>query len=511
MLSTDTALTAPASANPTRQTAHWQLPASGKHYALKTTPILHRQQERESQVRSYPRRIPIAIKQAFDALVVDEQDQVYLDCLSCAGALPLGHNHPEVNQAICEAINHLHPFQTLDITTPAKDAFTTELLETLPKPFSQQARVQFCGPSGADAVEAAIKLAKTVTGRRSVIAFQGGYHGMTNGALSLTGNLGAKNTVSGLMADVHFMPYPYPFRSAFGELNSDNSDMSLHYIRNQLLDPEGGITKPAAIIVEAVQGEGGVIPAPVKWLQGLRELCTELNILLIMDEVQSGFGRTGKMFAFEHAAITPDIVVMPKAVGGGLPLSVIAFHQRFDAWLPGGHAGTFRGNQLAMISGCTALQIIKRDHLAERAETLGQQLQERLSQLKTQQAHIGEVRGKGLMIGMELVTQHPQLDVLGNPAADSQYARLVQKEALKRGLICELGGRHGCVVRLLPPLTITVEQVDFIVRVIDKALSAAILIQTEQASHPKEPLISPPLTSAIDQSVSAQGHVNGCL
>ena len=457
----------------------WQLPASGTLYQLNSTAILRRQAERESEVRSYPRRIPMAIKKASGALVMDEQRQVYLDCLACAGALPLGHNHPDINQALVEAVTSLQPFQTLDIATPAKDNFVTELLTTLPTDFSQNAKIQFCGPSGADAVEAAIKLAKTVTGRRSVIAFQGGYHGMTNGALSLTGNLGAKNAVGGLMADVHFLPYPYPFRSPFGQRYSDNSNESLHYLSNQLLDPEGGITKPAAIIVEAIQGEGGVIPAPVKWLQGLRKLCSELDILLILDEIQSGFGRSGKMFAFEHAAIQPDIVLMSKAIGGGLPLSVIAFNKRFDAWSPGGHAGTFRGNQLAMVSGCKTLQLIKHHHLAKRAEVLGEQLMQQLKTLALSHPQVGEVRGKGLMIGIELIANNAQKDSLGNPTADTHYAKAVQQEALKRGLICELGGRHGCVVRLLPPLIITEEQIAFIVRVLDEALLAATISDTK--------------------------------
>lgn len=459
-------------ANSTPRENTWQLPVN-EIYNLSATPELNRQEEIESKVRSYPRRIPISIQQAKGALVVDERQQVFLDCLAGAGALALGHNHPEINAAVNEAMNSLRPFQTLDITTPEKDAFMAELLKTLPKKFSQQARLQFCGPSGADAVEAAIKLVKTLTGRNSIISFQGGYHGMTHGALSLTGNLSAKTPLKGLMADVHFMPFPYPFRSPFGLRHGDDVKESLHYLKSQLHDPEGGITKPAAIIVEAVQGEGGVIPAPIAWLKGLREITTDLDIPLIIDEIQTGFGRTGEMFAFQRADITPDIVIMSKAIGGGLPLSVIAFKNSLDAWSPGAHTGTFRGNQMAMVSGRKTLEIIRRDQLHTRAEKRGKQLKSGLQALQKKYPQIGEVRGVGLMVGMELVCKEGSLDTLGNPLSATDFARKVQQQALKRGLICELGGRHGAVVRFLPPLIITPEQIQFIITTIDAALSAA--------------------------------------
>lgn len=450
----------------------WQLPKD-RLYDLSDTPIIERQKQQESAVRSYPRRLPLAIKKAKGSRVMDERNQVFLDCLACAGALPLGHNHPEVTASITEAIKALCPWQTLDITSPAKDAFTSGILSCFPKPFAKNARLQFCGPSGADAVEAAIKLAKTATQRQSIISFQGGYHGMTHGALALTGNLSAKRPLSGLMPDVHFMPYPYPFRSAFGEKNNDNAKACLHYLRSQLLDPEGGITKPAAIIVEIVQGEGGVIPAPIAWLQGLRELTTQLGILLIVDEIQTGIGRTGHLFAFERAEITPDIVILSKAIGGGLPLSVIAFDEAIDAWSPGAHAGTFRGNQLAFVSGLKTLEIIQRDRLYQNADLQGAQIKSKLQAMQQQYPQIGEVRGQGLMLGIEIVCADEAVDDLGHLQADAAFAQKVQLEALKRGLICELGGRFGAVIRLLPPLIITAQEAEFITDTLSQAFAAA--------------------------------------
>lgn len=248
----------------------------------------------------------------------DAEGREYLDCLSNAGTLALGHNHPVVTAKVAEFIQSGHLQQALDLTTPAKHEFVRSLYEVLPAGFAANAKVQFCGPAGADAVEAAVKLFKTATGRRTVIAFRGGYHGMTAGALNMTGNLSAKQQVASLMPDVHFLPYPYSYRCPFGIGGYEGAQVGLRYIERVLTDPESGITKPAAVLVEAVQGEGGgVIPAPPQWLRGLREITAALAIPLIVDEIQTGLGRTGTMFAFEAAGIEPDAVVLSKAVGGG--------------------------------------------------------------------------------------------------------------------------------------------------------------------------------------------------
>ncbi|AGO15327.1 diaminobutyrate--2-oxoglutarate aminotransferase [Glaesserella parasuis ZJ0906] len=309
---------------------------------------LTRQNEMESNVRSYPRKLPLAIAKAQGCWVTDVEGNEYLDCLAGAGTLALGHNHPAVIQAIQDVLASGLPLHTLDLTTPLKDAFTEELLSFFPK---GEYRLQFCGPSGADGTEAAIKLAKTYTGRGNVIAFSGGYHGMTHGSLSMTGNLNAKNAVQNLMAGVQFMPYPHEYRCPLGIGGEEGVDALTYYFENFIEDVESGVVKPAAVILEAIQGEGGVVTAPVKWLQKIREVTKKHGIVLILDEVQAGFCRSGKMFAFEHAGIEPDVVVMSKAVGGSLPLAVLAIKKEFDAWQPAGHTGTFRGNQLAMATG----------------------------------------------------------------------------------------------------------------------------------------------------------------
>ena len=255
---------------------------------------LANQERLESDVRSYPRRFPIAIKRAQGAVVEDTLGQTYLDCLAGAGALALGHNHPEVVHAMVENLYAGLPQQTLDITTPAKDAFMQELMGFLPAGFASESCIQFCGPSGADAVEAAIKLAKQYTGRNNIVSFHGAYHGMTNGSLALMGNLGAKQRRTGLMADVHFFPFPYNLRCKFGQGGEAGEQASIRYIESVLHDQESGIVKPAAIIVEPIQGEGGVLPASVMWLRELRRITRELDILLILDEIQCGMGRSGR-------------------------------------------------------------------------------------------------------------------------------------------------------------------------------------------------------------------------
>ncbi|MFP6819880.1 diaminobutyrate--2-oxoglutarate transaminase family protein, partial [Acinetobacter sp.] len=282
---------------------------------------LTRQSQMESNVRSYPRKLPLAIAEAHGCWVTDVEGTKYLDCLAGAGTLALGHNHPAVIKSIQDTLASGLPLHTLDLTTPLKDAFTEALLAQLPGG-QEEYCLQFCGPSGADGTEAAIKLAKTYTGRNTVISFSGGYHGMTHGALAMTGNLSAKNAVNGLMPGVQFMPYPHEYRCPLGVGGEAGVDALTYYFENFIEDVESGVTKPAAVILEAIQGEGGVVTAPAKWLQKIREVTERHNIVLILDEVQAGFARSGKMFAFEHAGIEPDVVVMSKAVGGSLPLAV---------------------------------------------------------------------------------------------------------------------------------------------------------------------------------------------
>jgi diaminobutyrate-2-oxoglutarate transaminase len=436
--------------------------------------LLQHQALVESNARSYPRRLPISLRTGQGVYLTDTQGRQYIDCLAGAGALALGHSHPIVVAAVQQALAESLPWQTLDLTTPVKDQFIQELFTSLPREFSEKAKIQFCGPSGADAVEAAIKLAKTATGRRSILCFSGAYHGMTHGALSLTGQVAPKQPIAGLMPEVHFLPYPYTYRCPFAMSADQGHRISSAYIENLLSDPNSGVSSPAALILEIVQGEGGVIPAPDEWLQEIRRITQERNIPLIIDEVQTGLGRTGKMYAFEHAGIIPDGLILSKAIGGGLPVSVVIYHADLDQWSPGAHAGTFRGNQLALAAGSATIQYIREQRLDEHARDMGLRLLEALHLISEQFPCIGDVRGKGLMIGVEIVDLQAQRQKGISPPSFPALARRIQQESLRRGMIVELGGRHNSVVRFLPPLIITSDQIDQISKIFFDAVAAAI-------------------------------------
>lgn len=453
------------------------LPATAPRalYEFEPSALLLRQQQQESNARSYPRRIPLALKRARGIYVEDVDGRQFIDCLAGAGTLALGHNHPVVIDAIQQVIADELPLHTLDLTTPVKDQFVQDLFGLLPEALRREAKIQFCGPTGTDAVEAALKLVRTATGRSTVLAFQGGYHGMTQGALSLMGSLGPKKPLDALLASgVQFLPYPYDYRCPFGLGGEAGVRANLHYLENLLNDPEAGVALPAAVIVEVVQGEGGVIPADIEWLRGLRRITEQAGVALIVDEIQSGFARTGKMFAFEHAGIVPDVVTLSKAIGGSLPMAVTVYRDWLDTWSPGAHAGTFRGNQMAMATGSAVMKYLVEQRLCEHAEAMGQRLRGHLQRLQQDYPQLGDIRGRGLMLGVELVDPAGTHDALGHPPACRTLAPKVQRECLRRGLILELGGRHGAVVRFLPPLIISAEQVDEVAGRFAEALRAAV-------------------------------------
>ena len=429
-----------------------------------------RQELTESNARSYPRKFPFAIAKAKGSWVTDVEGNKYLDFLCGAGTLALGHNDSEINQTMVDLLTGDAPLHTLDLTTPVKDKFVHTLLSLLPGELKDNAKVQFCSPSGTDAVDAALKLCKTATGRTSVIAFQGGYHGMGHGALALTGNLTAKNKVHGLMPDVHFFPYPYSYRCPFGLGGEAGVKAACTYFEHVLKDPESGITKPAAVIIEPIQGEGGVIPAPVEFLQTIRRVTQELDIPMIVDEIQCGVGRSGKFFAFEYADIVPDVILTSKAIGGSQPLSVVIYNKKLDKWEQGAHAGTFRGNQLAMAAGTVVMNRVSQpDFLAEVVEK-GKIIEERLLALKAKTKIIGDVRAKGLMIGTEFVNPKGQPDGIGSLPTSGEIAAKVQKICFENGFVAEKGGRGGSVMRCLCALNITKDEINTAMDIFEKVV-----------------------------------------
>ncbi|MFD9095051.1 diaminobutyrate--2-oxoglutarate transaminase family protein [Streptomyces collinus] len=444
--------------------------------------ILRRQSARESAARTYARALPIVPVRARGLTIEGADGRRYLDCLSGAGTLALGHNHPVVLEAIRRVLDSGAPLSVLDLATPVKDAFITELFRTLPPGLADRARVQFCGPAGTDAVEAAFKLVRAATGRTGMLAFTGAYHGMTAAALAASGGAGDVRVAR--------LPYPQDYRCPFGVGGPRGAELSARYTESLLDDPKSGVPLPAGMIVEPVQGEGGVIPAPDDWLRRMRRITADRSVPLIADEIQTGVGRTGAFWGVDHSGVTPDVMVLSKAIGGSLPLAVVVYRDDLDVWRPGAHAGTFRGNQLAMAAGTATLAHVRENGLAERAAALGSRMLTRLRALRDEFPCVGDVRGRGLMIGLELVDPEGERTVpgeLGEPdalvkgadparsprPADPELAAAVQRECLNRGLIVELGGRHAGVVRLLPPLTISDEQAAAVLDRLSDAVAAA--------------------------------------
>jgi diaminobutyrate-2-oxoglutarate transaminase len=413
--------------------------------------FLAHQQHWESNARTYPRNLPIAITEGSGSFVQDVDGNVFIDFLSGAGVLSLGHNHPEVVHAAAQQIEVLT--HGLDFPTPAKREFIDAQVSMLPPGMRARTKLHFCGPTGANAVDAAIKLCKTATGRGDVVAFQGGFHGSSHAAMAVTGLVAQKQPIANGMPGVHFFPYSYCLRCPVG-LSPDSCQTNCAgFLERSLRDVNGGVPRPAAVVLEMVQGEGGVVLARHDFVHRVRALTKQLDIPLVVDEVQTGCGRTGTWFAFEQYDIEPDVIVVSKALSGmGLPVALIFYDKRLDTWAPGAHTGTFRGNQAAFAAGTATIRIMRRDDVLDNVRRRGEQLEDRLSVLRDHPG-VHEVRGLGLMWGVELAAPH------GSPPANA-FARAVQAHALRNGLIVELGGRDDSVVRLMPPLNVSAEVID---------------------------------------------------
>jgi diaminobutyrate-2-oxoglutarate transaminase len=447
--------------------------------------VLGRQAARESAARTYARTLPIVPVRAQGMTVEGADGRTYLDCLSGAGTLALGHNHPVVLAALRGLLDSGAPLHVLDLATPVKDAFTTELFASLPPGFADGARIQFCGPAGTDAVEAALKLVRTATGRSGLLAFTGAYHGMTAGALAAGSDTAVRAGLAGTVQPPVRLPFPYDYRCPFGVGGPEAARLSAYWTASLLDDPKGGVEPPAGMIVEPVQGEGGVVPAPDDWLRELRRITADRGIPLIVDEVQTGVGRTGTFWAIQHSGIIPDVMVVSKAIGGSLPLAAIVYRGELDVWAPGAHAGTFRGNQLAMAAGAATLRHVREEGLSARAAELGARLLSGLRALAAEQPAIGDVRGRGLMLGVELVDTAAAPDPRGTLPPAPRLAAEVRAQALRRGLIVELGGRRNSVVRLLPPLTMTDAQATDVLDRLSDALTAATSRSASAAPAPR--------------------------
>jgi diaminobutyrate-2-oxoglutarate transaminase len=407
--------------------------------------LLAQQDELEGNARSYPRSVPLGLAEGRGATMRDVDGNTYIDFFAGAGTLNVGHGNPAVLAAATDQQQRL--VHALDFPTAVKMSLLRKLKRLLPGALRKTARFHFGGPTGSDAVEAALKLTRAHTARRAVIAFQGSYHGMTEGALSVTSDVscgGADDT------PVHFMPYPYCYRCPLGLEPSSCKLACAKLLETSLEDPYSGIPKPAAVIIEPIQGEGGTIVPPPGYLREVRRITHAHDIPLICDEIQTGFARTGTMFACEEDGVTPDVITLSKALGGiGYPLSCIVYDEKLDSWAPGAHIGTFRGHQVAMAAGEAALDFIEDNDLAAHAGELGALALAYLREAAAELPSVGEVRGRGLMIGIELVKDRDTKEPWPELATEVRVA------CYQKGLVIELGGHFTNVVRFLPPLVIS--------------------------------------------------------
>ncbi|SOD64141.1 diaminobutyrate aminotransferase apoenzyme [Streptomyces zhaozhouensis] len=397
-------------------------------------------EEYESEVRLYCRTFPEVFDRAKGTELFTEDGRRYLDFFCGAGSLNYGHNNGLIKRRVADYLAADGLTHGLDLHTVAKRDFLRALADTVLRPRGLDYKAQFVGPTGTDAVEAALKLARRVTGRSGLVAFTGAFHGMSRGSLSVTGSLRARRAGGASGQDVTFVPYADGPRGPFD---------SVAYLERLLGDPSSGTEPPAAVIVEPVQLEGGVYPAPAEWLAGLRELTARHGVLLVLDEIQAGCGRTGTFFGFEDAGIVPDIVTVSKSIGGlGLPLALTLLRRDLDAWRPGEHTGTFRGNQLAFVAATAALALW-RDPAFQAGLAAGAERMRRFGEELTAREPHARVRGRGMVLGVDLAE-----------AGGARRAQRVQRRAFETGLIVELCGRHDEVIKLLPPLTATPAELD---------------------------------------------------
>lgn len=415
-----------------------------------TPPALSVFEALESEVRSYCRGWPAVFDRAQGSYMYDEDGHTYLDFFAGAGALNYGHNNPVLKRALIDYIERDGVTHGLDMGTTAKRAFLESFQNTVLRPRDLPYKVMFPGPTGTNAVEAALKLARKVKGREAIVSFTNAFHGMSLGALAVTGNA-FKRAGAGIPL-VHGTPMPF-------DNYLDGRVPDFLWFERLLEDQGSGLNQPAAVIVETVQGEGGINVARNEWLRGLADLCKRRDMLLIVDDIQMGCGRTGPFFSFEEAGITPDIVTLSKSIGGyGLPMSLALFRPELDIWEPGEHNGTFRGNNPAFVTAAAALNTYWADGQMEK-QTLarGEQVEQALREICEEHVRLGaEYRGRGLVWGLEFT--------------DPSRATAVCARAFELGLLVETSGPQSEVVKLLPPLTVSPEELDEGLRTLARAI-----------------------------------------
>ena len=390
-------------------------------------------EEYESEVRSYCRHFPTVFTKAKGAYFYDEDGNEYIDFFCGAGAVNYGHNNPEIKKKLIEYLENDGVMHALDMYTVPKREFIETFEEKVLKPRGLNYKIQFPGPTGTNANEAALKLARKVKKRRNVFAFMGAFHGMTLGSLALTTDKSSRGGAGVPLENVTFIPAPY----MFPELDT------IEYMQRLLDDDHSGIEKPAAVFLETIQAEGGIRVFEIEWLQKVRKFCDDNDILMVVDDVQVGCCRSGTFFSFERANIQPDIVTMSKSIGGyGLPLAITLFKPELDVWTPGEHNGTFRGNQLAFVAAKGGLEYMLANNVESEVRRKGEIVKEFITKEILPLDSRLELRGMGLIWGIEF-------EKISAGLADK-----VIEKCFENGLIIEGAGRKNSVVKLMPPLVI---------------------------------------------------------
>ena len=412
-------------------------------------------EELESNVRSYCRSFPVSFTRAKMSKMYSEDGREYIDFFNGAGALNYGHNNDYIKKRIIEYIENDGISHALDLHTKVKEDFLATFRDLILKPRALDYKVMFCGPTGTNAVEAALKLSRKVKKRTGIFALTGSFHGMTLGSLSISSGKTPRAGAGLPLTGVTFIPHPY---------NHPEID-TIAYMEELMTDEYSGVEKPAAVFIETVQAEGGVIPLSDKFIRDLRELCDRQDVLLVVDDIQVGCGRTGKFFSFERAGIVPDMVTLSKSISGyGLPMALLLIRPELDIWKPAEHNGTFRGNQLAFVGAKAALEYREKNGLEEKTRQNEDLIREFVTERLLPMDKNLRYRGIGMIHGVDF-----------GAVEIEDAAGLVARECFLNGLVIERAGRGDCVLKIMPALTIEEDELIKGLEIIEKSMKKVLL------------------------------------
>ncbi|MGM0653904.1 MAG: diaminobutyrate--2-oxoglutarate transaminase [Thermodesulfobacteriota bacterium] len=402
----------------------------------------------ESKVRGYVRSFPVIFESSKGSTMVDESGNEYIDFFAGAGTLNYGHNNPIISEALIDYLKKDGVVHGLDMATSAKKRFLTKFSETILEPRNMEYKIQFTGPTGTNSIESAIKLARMIKGRSNIAAFTNAFHGLTMGALAITGNTFYRDEAHISRSNVSFLPFDSYMGDDFNTLD---------YFRKLLEDNSSGLDLPSAVIVETIQAEGGINVASAQWLRDLAQLCHDFDIFLIVDDIQVGNGRSGDFFSFEEAGIKPDMVTMSKSIGAGLPLALLLIRPDLDQWKPSEHTGTFRGNNLAFVASTEALSYWDNMELSNAVKHKSEIIKTELERIADKYSELNpSVRGRGMIYGIEI--------------KELGLTSQISERCFENGLIIELAGADDQVIKLLPPLIIDEESLMKGLLIIDQSI-----------------------------------------